>query len=331
MRYLLCFIPPLALLSCGRVALFPLNLILTLLFYVPGVIHAFFVVGQFNADKRTDRLINALNRPGSSVPALPQTSSQGRSMKPLLFAGVLICFFVFALAAMIVGFQNKSPKQNEKLTSVEQSKPDKPASVEQSKPVAVPAADKLPAYTIISDESNRAKKWRTVKVRLQEKVSEEDLKRISEDVQSSNPKKSTKIQYLLPEQIVGAGAWAIAEFDPALKIEVVGNPKGAVPPKPDGEIVGQWEHSSSIGMVYTLSRTKDGLKMICTGGKDNTPISDELVTAKVDGNRVTIRPTKAYELGDSYWILDEEKNLLLVDETGTFGKAAAIIRPTLKP
>ena len=331
------FLPPVAVLLCGKPGSFLLNLILTLCGWVPGVVHAIMVVGSYNADKRTDRIVDALSKSASGVPALPQAANQGRSMKFMLFAGGVGFVLFCALAVALAGLGNRMPSQADKLSPVAEEakpvslpKPDKPASVEQSKPVAVPAADnKLPAYTIISDESNRTKKWRTVKIRLQEKVSEEDLKKISEDVQSSNPKKSTKIQYLLPEQIVGAGAWAIAEFDPALKIEVVGTPKGTLPPKPDGEIIGQWEYAT-IGMYLTLTRTKDGLKMICTVGADNTPSSDHRVTAKVDGSRVVIRPIEKADDLDSYWILDEAKHLLMMDETGNFGKAVAIIKPTLK-
>jgi len=37
-----------------------LNILLTLLFWVPGVIHALFVVHNHIADKRTDRIVDAI-------------------------------------------------------------------------------------------------------------------------------------------------------------------------------------------------------------------------------------------------------------------------------
>jgi uncharacterized membrane protein YqaE (UPF0057 family) len=57
MLYFLCFLPPLAILFCG-VKPFTLivNIILTLCGYVPGVIHAFFVVSAAKADKRTKKI-----------------------------------------------------------------------------------------------------------------------------------------------------------------------------------------------------------------------------------------------------------------------------------
>lgn len=62
MRWLLCFLPPLAVLSCGKPGSFLLNVILTLCAYFPGVIHAFMVVGEYKADKRTDRIVRAMGR-----------------------------------------------------------------------------------------------------------------------------------------------------------------------------------------------------------------------------------------------------------------------------
>ena len=61
MRYLLAIIlPPLAVLFCGKPIQFILNILLTALFYVPGMIHAILVVHSHLADKRTERLEEAI-------------------------------------------------------------------------------------------------------------------------------------------------------------------------------------------------------------------------------------------------------------------------------
>ena len=63
MRYLLAILlPPVAVLFCGKPVQFLLNLILTLLFWIPGMIHAILVVNGFYADRRTERIIRALDR-----------------------------------------------------------------------------------------------------------------------------------------------------------------------------------------------------------------------------------------------------------------------------
>ena len=61
MRYLLAIIfPPLAVLLCGKPFQAILNCFLTLLLWIPGMIHAILVVNAHLADRRTDRLIRAL-------------------------------------------------------------------------------------------------------------------------------------------------------------------------------------------------------------------------------------------------------------------------------
>jgi uncharacterized membrane protein YqaE (UPF0057 family) len=61
MLYLICFLlPPLAVLLCGRPFLAILNVLLTLFFWVPGVLHALFVVNSYHADRRNKELIQAL-------------------------------------------------------------------------------------------------------------------------------------------------------------------------------------------------------------------------------------------------------------------------------
>ena len=63
MRYILAIIlPPLAVLLCGKPVQFLLNIILTIFFWIPGVIHAILVVNAHLADKRTDRIVKAINQ-----------------------------------------------------------------------------------------------------------------------------------------------------------------------------------------------------------------------------------------------------------------------------
>ena len=52
-------LPPVAVLLAGKPFQALLSIPLTLLFYVPGIVHALFVVHNHYADQRTDRLIRA--------------------------------------------------------------------------------------------------------------------------------------------------------------------------------------------------------------------------------------------------------------------------------
>ena len=61
MRYFLAIIlPPLAVLLCGKPIQFILNIFLTLLGWIPGVIHAILVVNGHLADKRANRIVDAM-------------------------------------------------------------------------------------------------------------------------------------------------------------------------------------------------------------------------------------------------------------------------------
>ena len=61
MLYLLCILlPPLAVLLTGRVGAFLVSLLLTLLGWLPGVIHAFFVVNDWKNEKRLRHLAEEL-------------------------------------------------------------------------------------------------------------------------------------------------------------------------------------------------------------------------------------------------------------------------------
>jgi uncharacterized membrane protein YqaE (UPF0057 family) len=63
MRYLLAILlPPVAVLLCGKPFLALLNVLLTLCFWIPGAIHALFVVSSHNADRRADRMVKAMEK-----------------------------------------------------------------------------------------------------------------------------------------------------------------------------------------------------------------------------------------------------------------------------
>ncbi len=65
MRYLLAILlPPVAVFLCGKPVQGILNIFLTLLGWIPGMIHALFVVNSHLADKRNQAVIDAINKQG---------------------------------------------------------------------------------------------------------------------------------------------------------------------------------------------------------------------------------------------------------------------------
>lgn len=66
MLYLLAILfPPAAVLLAGKPIQAALNVVLTLMLWIPGVIHAFAVVNSRNADERTKRLEKAIRETGA--------------------------------------------------------------------------------------------------------------------------------------------------------------------------------------------------------------------------------------------------------------------------
>jgi uncharacterized membrane protein YqaE (UPF0057 family) len=61
MYFLAVVIPPVAVLLAGKPFQFLLNIILTLFFWLPGMIHAVMVVSEYKADQRNRQLVEAMS------------------------------------------------------------------------------------------------------------------------------------------------------------------------------------------------------------------------------------------------------------------------------
>jgi uncharacterized membrane protein YqaE (UPF0057 family) len=63
MHFFLCvFLPPVAVLLTGRMGSFFLSLLLTFCGFLPGVIHAFFVVSDYRNEQRIRAIARELRR-----------------------------------------------------------------------------------------------------------------------------------------------------------------------------------------------------------------------------------------------------------------------------
>lgn len=59
MYLLAVFIPPLAVLMAKKPGQALINVILTFIMWLPGIIHAWMIVKEYKADQRTERIIQA--------------------------------------------------------------------------------------------------------------------------------------------------------------------------------------------------------------------------------------------------------------------------------
>ncbi|MGZ3945078.1 MAG: YqaE/Pmp3 family membrane protein [Mucilaginibacter sp.] len=61
MRYFLCIIlPPIAVLTTGRIGAFLLSCLLTLCLWVPGVVHAILVTNDYYEERRHRQMMRAI-------------------------------------------------------------------------------------------------------------------------------------------------------------------------------------------------------------------------------------------------------------------------------
>jgi uncharacterized membrane protein YqaE (UPF0057 family) len=60
--FLAIILPPVAVLMVGKPIQALLNLVLTLLGWLPGVVHAFLVINSHKADRRNEKVIKAMKR-----------------------------------------------------------------------------------------------------------------------------------------------------------------------------------------------------------------------------------------------------------------------------
>jgi uncharacterized membrane protein YqaE (UPF0057 family) len=82
MRYLLAIVlPPLAVLLCGKPVQALLNCLLTAMLWVPGVIHALFVVSSTESRANADRIVKAQRESSARVAAAIGRAGSSHSPK----------------------------------------------------------------------------------------------------------------------------------------------------------------------------------------------------------------------------------------------------------
>jgi uncharacterized membrane protein YqaE (UPF0057 family) len=158
--------PPLALLLMGRGLHALVNLPLTLLFWLPGVVHACVVISRMERDWRDERLACMLK--GVPPPARPGTVPGWVSTGAIVVSAV----FFFGVAWMTAVAPRFAPQPTAPVAASEPIEPATPATPEAS---ATPAAGALFAEVVAAfGEPNLARKetgwahWNGFKARFQD-------------------------------------------------------------------------------------------------------------------------------------------------------------------
>lgn len=172
---------------------------------------------------------------------------------------------------------------------------------------------------------------RSLEVRLGKKVAEEELRRISLALKSTDPSQyeRTLIAYYLPGMKVGAGAWATARFDPNLEIQVLGvsveeekNFTAESLPA-NREVVGRWlDESPGFGGLRIMIWRENGKMFIEQKFRDGSVFKKELIEKQsAIGRRFDM--VEGSHTGD-YWIIDASGNLQSRDNEGLINTASKV-------
>ena len=191
--------------------------------------------------------------------------------------------------------------------------------------VAQAGNDKNYTYSVISGNEYKNYK-RSIDVRLNKKVSKQDLRSIAEKLKKSEKKKYERIfiAYYLPNMKVGSGAWATSHFNPKLKIEILGltleeEAKATQQAKSNSTgAVGIWmDDRPYIGATITIRR-KAGKLYLETKYKDGSGSNEEMTETK-SGSGIKLVEKGGNSHGE-YYILDKNKDLHAGGNEGIFLK-----------
>lgn len=177
-----------------------------------------------------------------------------------------------------------------------------------------PAAPPLPSHEILAQEAIPGVK-RSVDVRIQAPIEEEELRRLALAVKSADSRSypRTFITYYLPDMKIGSGAWATTYFDPDLQVKILGLSKAAysevVEPKQqvgkaDGRvIVGQWLDQYSSSRVTVFTKGKKTFMARQFGGGGSEMVTEFRRTKTKKGTRLD--PLERSSTGDRYLIASD--------------------------
>lgn len=192
--------------------------------------------------------------------------------------------------------------------------PDQPVQSQQIEKIV----QKTPEYKIINDEIDRDKK-RLVEVLVDGRLTEQQIKLISDDIQMKNksiPK--TYVQFYLGDKKT---AWAIAEYVPEYSLRMIGSTVQEheklqkTQPKINGELLGQW--SANWGyeskVIFEKKDNKIFMREVYSDGEGKPT---ELAISEKDGN--TVYETEAGKSHGEYYVINSSGDLEYWSKNGNY-------------
>lgn len=212
-------------------------------------------------------------------------------------------FLFIVLIACIVGCNNTKKQGND---------PKKNESTQQIS-IRMPSDFK---YVIKETRENPKANSISMFVEINQKLTEEQLKSLSNDIKSQQKFSKVFISYTLPQNTNGI-AWATAEFNPSLKIDIVGSTIeeekkiNSLLSQIDGNIIGCWyeeEYTSSTRVLFEKNNKKY-MKTFRKKWQSDDIISDEVevkMMKHAKGTKLSYKNNHG-----EYYVLSPDKQKLM--------------------
>lgn len=181
------------------------------------------------------------------------------------------------------------------------------------------------SFTAFSDDTVRGK--RVLDVRLNKRVSKDVLQSIAwkvKDARRSDAKR-TFIAFYLPDMRVNAGAWATADFESGLQIQILGvsaeqeQTLSQIPPNASREKIGNWlQDREPFPGKIAVFRENSSLYMEKTF-TDGTISKEQVVEQPSNSGRKFMKTNRTRQT-DDYYLIDGSGNFQIwsQDVDGSF-------------
>jgi len=172
----------------------------------------------------------------------------------------------------------------------------------------------IPVYSVVKTESFNGNKKGLV-VRLDKPVTEDVLRAIATELKNTKAPAYdvTQIAFYLPGMKVGAGAWAMADFNPNLKIRMIGlsvekqQAIAALPQSSSRQVIGSWWDERPMlhnkmsfyrenGKVFMENKFSDGKARVIRMSEQTTSRGRKFTNVPDDGDFYLVNAS-----GDLEW------------------------------
>ncbi len=183
------------------------------------------------------------------------------------------------------------------------------------------------SYEILKDNSNKVLEKNQLEVELSEKLTEGQIATLAEELfNTKEEQRRFYISYFIKGDLNNIAYWATSNFDPELKIEIIGSKEleDVKTSKTDdikGEVISKWRSEKSLmGATLILYKNDQSKQIMRIKWKTGNPSEEEITENKQNG---LVKYFDGNENGE-YYLLEKNGNLGMYGKDGKFDEAVKI-------